>query len=317
MQKREFASLDDDVRAMLERQDAEDAPPPWTVPVAELRDGDRTFWMGKPKRHEVAWARDEVAPSDAGGIPVRVYHPGESQPRPLVIFVHGGGFALGDIETYDHAARRLASGASAVVASVDYRLAPEHPFPAAVEDCVQAARWAVSQADAWGADASKVVVVGDSAGGNLAAVVARRFRDEDGPKLVGQGLIYPVTDMRPESRWESRLQKAEGFGLTQQVMDWFGEMYLRHELHAFHPDASPFLVHDLTGLPPALVLTVEHDPLRDEGDAYAARLREAGVAVAHAQVPGTVHGVWTADEGLASTERLWAHTFAWLREVLG
>lgn len=302
---------------MLERQDAEDRPAPWTVPVRELREGDRAFWMAKPKRHDVAWVRDALAPSDAGGIPVRVYHPGEDQERPLIVFVHGGGFALGDIETYDHAARRLARGASAVVASVDYRLAPENPFPAAVEDAVQAARWAVYQADLWGVNASKVVVMGDSAGGNLAAVVARRFRDEEGPALVGQGLIYPVTDMRPESRWESRLQKAEGFGLTQDVMDWFGGMYLRHELHAFHPDASPLVVQDLRGLPPALVLTVEHDPLRDEGDAYAARLRDAGVPVMHAQVPGTVHGVWTADEGLMSTEHLWARTLAWLREVLG
>lgn len=317
MTKRDFASLDADVRAMLERQDAEERPEPWSVPIRELRDGDRSFWMAKPKRHDVAWVRDEWATGDAEPVPVRVYHPGGDGVKPLIVFVHGGGFALGDVETYDHAARRLAVGAGSVVASVDYRLAPEHPFPAAVEDSVQAARWAVSQADVWGADAARTVVMGDSAGGNLAAVVARRFRDEGGPTLTGQGLIYPVTDMRPESQWESRLQKANGFGLTQEVMDWFGRMYLRHELHAFHPDASPLVVQDLSDLPPALVLTAEHDPLCDEGDAYAQRLREAGVAVVHAQLPGTVHGVWSADEGLASTERMWGLVFSWLRELAG
>ena len=308
--------LDPDVRAHLTQQAELNAPPIWEVPLDQVRSGDREAYR-RDRPTPVGGVIDLEVPGPAGTIPVRVYHPDAKVAGPgpygVVVLFHGGGFVLGDLETHDEAARRTCAGADALVVSVDYRLAPEHPFPAGVEDADAVTRWAAGAVAAMDGDPARMIVSGDSAGGNLAAVVARRLRDAGGPSLIGQALIYPVTDMRPGDRWPSRTALADGFGLTGATMNWFGEQYLTREEDAAHPDASPIVVEDLGGLPPAFVLTAEFDPLRDEGDAYAERLQQAGVEVEHHVLNGTIHGVMTNPARLRSGEEIWRRLNAWTR----
>jgi len=310
------ARLDDDVRAHLAAMEAAAEPPDWTLPIETVRERGRAAYA--PLRPTAVGEVQEVQlPGPGGPIPARAYRPATDGPHGTVVMLHGGGFALGDLETHDEAARRTCVGADAAVVSVDYRLAPEHPFPAGVDDAESATRWAAEWARDLGGDPERLIVTGDSAGGNLAAVVARRFRDGGGPALAGQALVYPVTDMRPGERWPSRRTAATGFGLTREAMDWFGRLYLAEEAHAAHPDASPIVASDLSGLPPAFVLTAEFDPLRDEGDAYARRLAEAGVEVEHHVLPGTIHGILTNPARLRSGEVAWRLLTDWIRARLG
>lgn len=309
------ALLDDDVRAHLAAMEAAAEPPDWTLPIDTVRERGRAAYA--PLRPTAVGKVEEIEiPGTGGTIPARVYRPATDGPHGTVVMLHGGGFALGDLETHDEAARRTCAGADATVVSVDYRLAPEHPFPAGVDDAEAATRWTAQEAHDLGGDPERLVVTGDSAGGNLAAVVARRFRDRGGPALAGQALVYPVTDMRPGDRWPSRRTAATGFGLTREAMDWFGRLYLAEEAHAAHPDASPIVASDLSGLPPAFVLTAQFDPLRDEGDAYARRLAEAGVEVEHHLLPGTIHGILTNPVRLRSGEVAWRLLIDWMRSKL-
>ena len=310
------ARLDDDVRAYLAAEQEAAGPPDWTLPIETVRERDRGAYAAVVPT-PVGEVEGIEIPGPGGTIPARAYRPATGGPHGTVVMLHGGGFALGDLETHDEAARRTCAGADALVVSVDYRLAPEHPFPAAVDDAEAATRWTAERARDLGGDPGRLIVMGDSAGGNLAAVVARRLRDGGGPALAGQALVYPVTDMRAGDRWPSRRTAAVGFGLTQEAMDWFGRLYLADDAHAAHPDASPVLASDLSGLPPAFVLTAEFDPLRDEGDAYARRLAEAGVEVQHHVLPGTIHGVLTNPANLRSGEVAWRLLNAWLRSRLG
>ena len=309
------ALLDDDVRAHLAAIEAAAEAPDWTLPIDTVRERGRAAYA--PLRPTAVGKVEEIEiPGTGGTIPARVYRPATDGPHGTVVMLHGGGFALGDLETHDEAARRTCAGADATVVSVDYRLAPEHPFPAGVDDAEAATRWTAEAAHDLGGDPERLVVTGDSAGGNLAAVVARRFRDRGGPALAGQALVYPVTDMRPGDRWPSRRTAATGFGLTREAMDWFGRLYLAEEAHAAHPDASPIVASDLSGLPPAFVLTAQFDPLRDEGDAYARRLAEAGVEVEHHLLPGTIHGILTNPVRLRSGEVAWRLLIDWMRSKL-
>jgi acetyl esterase len=261
-------------------------------------------------------ARDLRLPGPDGEVPARLYRPAPDGTLPLLVLFHGGGFVFGDVETHDRTARRFAAEGEVAVLSVDYRLAPEHPFPAGVNDAEAATRWAAAHAAELGTDPDRVVVSGDSAGGNLAAVVALRLRDAGGPPLAGQLLIYPTTDMRAGDRYPSKRELADGYGLSGHDMDWFGQQYIRDEADAGRPDASPMAAADLSGLPPAFVLTAEFDPLRDEGDAYARRLADAGVPVEHVRLPGAIHGVQTIAEPLRSGEELWRRSLAWLRRTV-
>ena len=213
------------------------------------------------------------------GVPVRLYSPSDADGLALLVYFHGGGWVIGSLDTHDGTCRALANRAGCRVVSVDYRLAPEHRFPAAVDDCWAVTRWAFGQARA-------VAVAGDSAGGNLAAVVALRARDEGLP-VAYQVLIYPVTDHRLDTR--SYEEKAEGYGLTRASMRYFWDHYLGGADGA-HPDASPLRAPSVAGVAPALVVVCEHDVLRDEGAAYAERLREAGVAVRLSEYEGMIHG---------------------------
>ncbi|MDQ1375382.1 MAG: acetyl esterase, partial [Actinomycetota bacterium] len=211
--------------------------------------------------------------------------PSDRRPLPVLVFFHGGGFVIGDLDTHDQVCRQLANGSHAIVVAVDYRLAPEHPYPAAPDDCFAATTWIHEHATELGGDPTRMAVAGDSAGGNLAAVVAQEARDKGGPPLKAQILIYPATDLSMQH--PSITENGEGYLLTKEGMDWFMGHYA--------PDVddvrcSPLAAVDLSGLPPALVITAEFDPLRDEGEAYAAHLREAGVPVVLSRYDGMIHG---------------------------
>ena len=232
---------------------------------------------------------DRTIPGPAGEIPVRVYDPRESaRERPLVVFFHGGGFAMGSVDTHDGPCRRLARETGYPVVSVDYRLAPEHPFPAALRDSYAALEWATATATTLHADPDRLVVAGDSAGGNLAAATALLARDRDGPDIAHQLLVYPVTGNAPEM--DSYAENAEGYFLTADLMDWYRDLYLEDDIRAGNVYARPRLCRDLSGLPPATVLTAGFDPLRDDGAAYAERLDQAEVPVSYHNFPGLIHG---------------------------
>ncbi|HSS95119.1 MAG TPA: alpha/beta hydrolase [Candidatus Dormibacteraeota bacterium] len=213
----------------------------------------------------------------AAGLPARIYRPAAGEALPVLVYFHGGGWVVGSLDSHDGVARFLANHAGALVIAVDYRMAPEHRFPAAVEDAWASVTWACEQAANVGRDAARVAVGGDSAGGNLAAVVARRARD-DGLELVCQLLVYPVLDCATAS-WEENSA-------------WWLRQYLRTESDALDPDASPLLAPDLAGVAPALILSCALDPLRHQADEYAARLRAAGVRADHTCFEGLVHGAY-------------------------
>lgn len=229
-------------------------------------------------------------PGPAGAIAARFYEPSGIgiEQRPLVVYLHGGGWVIGDLDTHDSVCRFIAANAGVTVLSVGYRLAPEHPFPAAVEDALAGFRWAVEQSDRLGVDPGRVAVAGDSAGANLAAAVALLSARDDGPAPAMQALVYPVTDA--VEGLPSRDLFAAGFFLTKADMDWFERHYLPPGADRADPRVSVLRAPDLAGLAPAYVATAGFDPLRDEGEAYTERLREAGVHVAHRRHPGLIHG---------------------------
>ena len=235
----------------------------------------------------VASVEHVAIPGPAGDIGARVYRPETAGPAPTVVLFHGGGFVIGDLDTHDNMARTICRDCSAVVVSVDYRLAPEAQFPAAVEDAVEATRWAASRLEELGGD-ERLAVAGDSAGGNLAAVVSQQLRDSGGPALAGQLLVYPATDVTGD--YPSRTENAEGYFLDLPTMVWFIQHYAADAAVHQDPRLSPLRHTDLSGLPPAVVVTAEYDPLRDEGEAYARALSEAGVPAEVRRFDGMIHG---------------------------
>ena len=244
-----------------------------------------------PTPPQIGMVRDLTADGPLGPIPLRVYRPAgvpASTPLAVLVFFHGGGWVIGDLETHDVLCRQLTAGSGVSVVSVDYRLAPEHKFPAAVDDAWAATRWVVAHAGELAVDASRLAVGGDSAGGNLAAVVALLARDKGAPAIAVQVLIYPVADLVGETR--SYRDFAEGYLLTREGMRWFIAHYLTAEAEAADWRASPIRAQSLAGLPAALIVTAGFDPLRDEGEAYAERLRDAGVRVDSVCYGGMIHG---------------------------
>ena len=263
------------------------------VPIAEVTpDQMREMYAALGalgSKAEMASVTDAAAPGPACDVPVRVYVPtAEPGPRPVLVYFHGGGWVIGDVETHDSTVRALAEASGVTMVSVDYRLAPEHPFPAAVDDCLAAVRWVVDNADSLDVDPARLAVGGDSAGGNLAAVAAAALRDAGIP-VAFQLLVYPVTDGTMGAA--SYAENAEGYFLTRDTMTWFWGHYVG-DGDRTDPRVSP--VHApaeaLAGLPPALVITAEFDPLRDEGEAYARCLADAGVAVTTSRYDGVIHG---------------------------
>lgn len=237
----------------------------------------------------VAHVEERRIDGPAGAIPLRVYRgAGAATPAPAIAFFHGGGWVIGSLDSHDNLCRALANRAEAVVVSVDYRLAPEHRFPAAAEDCFAATRWLAESGAAIGADPARIAVAGDSAGGNLAAVVALMTRDRGGPRLRHQALIYPVAD--PDFERPSYRDNADGYLLTRDAMRWFWDHYVPDAARRHDPYVAPLRAEKLAGLAPATVVTAEYDPLRDEGEAYAERLREAGVPTTLTRYDGQIHG---------------------------
>jgi acetyl esterase len=267
---------------------AVDGPPAHEVPVDQARAGHEaeTAHMSGPGE-PVAEVRDVRIPAPAGEIPARLYRPEGDGPLPLVVYLHGGGWMLGSIESFDTVLRALANAAGVAVLSVGYRLAPEAPFPAGLDDSICALRWAAAEARTLGADPERLAIAGDSAGGNLATVVARRLRDD--VPLRAQVLIYPVTDAGCNTA--SYREFGERHGLTAASMQRFWNLYL-DGAEGLQPDASPLRSDDLAGLPPAFVLTAGFDVLRDEAEAYVEALRDAGVEVRHSRYAGAIHGFW-------------------------
>lgn len=259
--------------------------------------------------------RDLKIPGPAGEIPIRVYTPKIQSPAPALIYFHGGGWVLGDLESHDHVCRALANNASCVVLSVDYRLAPEHKFPAAVHDSFAATQWIADLAGELGVDRSRIAVGGDSAGGNLAAVVSQIARDRGGPSIAYQLLIYPSTDMR--MNMPSIEENADGPLLTKASMHWFVNHYLNSDADRTDSLASPLLASNLRGLPPAFILTAECDPLRDEGEAYGQHLREAGVPVEVQRYEGMPHGFFSFAAALDGGRRAFADATSRLRSAFG
>jgi acetyl esterase len=305
--------LDPQARTLLDQLDALDAPPMSQQSPEEARATMAVLGSLAGPPEEPVPTEDRSVPGPAGEIPVRIYRPDSEAPLPFVVYFHGGGWVIGDISTHDTTCQRLAAGVPAVVVSVDYRLAPEHHFPAAVDDCDAATGWVSAHAAEFGGDPARLAVAGDSAGGTLAAVVARHARDAGGPPIAFQLLVYPATDMT--RALPSHSENGKGYLLDSDTMTWFLDHYLA-DADRRHPDASPLFADDLSGLPPALVVTAEFDPLRDEGEAYAERLRQAGVTVTMSRYDGMIHAFYGLDPVFDAAKRATAETVAALHDAL-
>ncbi|MBM4418451.1 MAG: alpha/beta hydrolase [Chloroflexi bacterium] len=280
-------SLDPQARAVLEAAAALGQPPLEETTPEEAR---RNFILRRQSAaaapRPVREVSDGTVPGPAGDIPIRVYRPAEGV-LPALVYFHGGGWVIGNLDTHDGTCRDLAAASGCAVISVDYRLAPEHPFPAPLDDCFAATAWVGANANGLKIDPRRIAVGGDSAGGHLAAGVAQMARDQSGPSLAYQLLIYPVTDR--DFTTASYVANAEGFGLTRTGMQWFWNHFVpQHRSH--EPYASPLRAPDLRGLPRTHVITAEYDVLRDDGRQYAERLRAAGVRTQYDDHPGLVHG---------------------------
>lgn len=282
-------SADPHVQAVMDRINAATAgqPDPWDQTVDQIRQGYAGYCMLAGDGGEVAEVENLTCPGPGGPIPLRVYRPTADRDLPCLVYFHGGGNTIGSIETHDPVCRQLAREAGITVISVEYRLAPEHPFPAAVEDAAAAAAWIAANGDAVGADTSRLALGGDSAGGYLSAVTAIGARDNGGPPLRAQLLVYPNADMAYET--PSIDENGKDKILSKERILWFRHQYAGPKPDVADPRLSPLRTPDISGLPPALVITAELDPLRDEGRAYAARLAEAGVETVDSPYDGQVH----------------------------
>ena len=281
--------LDPQVVQVMEAMAALGLPPADTVSPEEARANAKL--RKRSPGPEVAKVEDRTIPGPDSDVPVRIYTPEGSGPFPILVWFHGGGWVVGDLESADGSARNLCVGGQCVVVSVDYRLAPDAKFPGPAEDCWAATTWAVDNAARINGDPTRLAVGGDSAGGNLAAVMALMSADRGGPEIALQLLIYPVTDVNFNT--VSYSDNAEGYSLTKVGMQWYWEHYLENDADALNPYAAPLQAESLVGQPPALVITAEFDPLRDEGEAYAKRLTEAGVATTVTRYDGMIHGFFS------------------------
>ena len=306
--------LDPAAAGLLEQMAAAGLPALNELSPPEAREAAAGFVELAGPGEEVANVEDRTIPGPAGPIPVRIYTPAAgAAPRPALVYFHGGGWVIGDLETTDGICRAVANRAECVVVSVDYRLAPEHKFPVPFEDCYAALTWVAEHAAEIGVDGSRLAIGGDSAGGNLSAAAALRARDEGGPALRLQLLVYPVTDHSYDT--VSYKENGEGYLLTKDMMVWFWDHYLNNSTEGDNPWASPLRARDLSGLPPARVFTAEFDPLRDEGEAFAARLAAAGVPVTHTRYDGQIHAFWTMLAVMPAASKAADEAAAALREA--
>jgi acetyl esterase len=316
--------LDPELAALLAAAPPFDPDLLTTTPVAEYRSAMKAGILAVgPSPEAVASVVDTTMPGPGGALPLRIYTPEHTAPSRresrsllgIAVFFHGSGFVICDLDTHDHECRVLANRAGVIVVSVDYRLAPEHKFPAAVDDAYAALEWAVAHAADLGGDPSRVAVVGDSAGGDLAAVVAQQARDRGGPALAFQLLVYPVTDLRADT--PSYTENATGYGLSAEAMHWYIEQYVRTADDVLDPRASPLLAASLADLPRAFVAVCEYDPLRDEGKQYAHRMRDAGIDVTLRRYDGAIHGVFQMSRFTAIGRRMLDDCVGALRAAIG
>ena len=308
--------LDPQAQVLLDTMAASGMPPMISLSVADARQAILAMGAMGGEAEPVGNTEDREIPGPEGTIPVRIYTPGGKGPFPVLVFFHGGGWVIGNIESHDVMCRSLTNAAGCVTVSVDYRLAPEYKFPAAPDDCYAATQWAAANAGTFNGDATRIAVGGDSAGGNLAAVVALMARDRGGPSLVYQLLIYPATDYYLPGT-PSISENAEGYLLTRDDMIWFLGHYLPSEAEAKHPYAFPLQAKDLSGLPPAMVITAEFDPLRDEGEMYTVQLQKAGVVATATRYHGMIHGFLSLAGVLDQGRQALADAAAGLRSAFG
>jgi len=280
--------LDPNVELFLQTVEQAGQPSLREVGIQQARDGIVMMHALCAPAGELQRAEERTVPGPSGDVPVRVYSPASDAVLPVVVYFHGGGWTIGDVACYDTICRKLSVATGLAVVSVDYRLAPEHAFPAAVEDCYAVTKWIPEPGGELGVDGSRLAVAGDSAGGNLAAVTSIMARDRGGPTIAFQLLIYPVID--GTMSFPSYKENAEGYLLSADDMAWFYEQYVPADVDRKNWMLSPLYAPDLGNLPPALVITAEYDPLRDEGEAYADALQQAGVEARSSRYDGMVHG---------------------------
>ena len=305
-------------RALLRLIEEKGLPPTHTLTPAQARHWyrERRF-VTQPGAPEVAQSRELECPGPAGSIPLRLVRPIGSQPDrmlPALVYFHGGGWVIGDLDTHDTLCRELANGSGCAVVSVDYRMGPEHRFPAAVDDCIAATRWVRANAEPLRLDAGRIAVGGDSAGGNLAAVVSIAAREAGDLSIAFQLLIYPATDMRRTA--PSHASNGEGYLLTNDTISYFHDHYIDDVKHDLDWRASPLLHPDLSGLPPAFVVTAGYDPLRDEGLQYAQALSDAGTRSTLVCFERQIHGFITMGKMLDEANTAVALCASQLRAAL-
>ena len=310
--------LDPDAAAVYKAFQEAGRPAYETLTAPEARD---YYAQGRfatnPEPPELARVAPLSIPAPHGAIPARIYVP--KQPRlknglaPALVFFHGGGWVIGDLDSHDVVCRQLADAGALIVIAIDYRLAPEHKFPAAIDDAIAATKWVAANARELGIDAARLSIGGDSAGGNLTAVTALAARDGNGPALAGQVLIYPAVDFAMTHG--SHSEPETSVLLTHSVVRWFRDHYLNGTADILDWRASPARATTLAGLPPAYVLTAGADPLRDEGDEYAARLKQAGVSVTTKHFPGQFHGFFTMGKLLQQAKVAAGEIGVWLKAL--
>ena len=268
-----------------------------------------------PPPIQLAEIRNNTIPGPAGPLRIRIYRNSLEPNQPGIVYFHGGGFVIGSLDSHEGGCRRLSKGAGCTVVSIDYRLAPEHVFPAAVEDAYAATKWVAENAAALKIDPKRIAVAGDSAGATLATVTALIARDKGGPALCHQLLVYPVTDLKFSSK--SYVDNGEGYFLTREMMGWFRRQYMPAGVALDHPHASPLYAESLKDLPSATVITAEYDPLRDEGEDYGRRLSAAGVATKVKRYDGVFHGFFSMAGVIDQAEDAGAFAVGELRKAFG
>lgn len=281
-------SLDPQMAALVAAMSNQPIPDYENLSAVDFRKGADGKRIPRDHLEAIHSVENLEIPGPGGKLPVRLYRPASDQPLPVLVYFHGGGFVVGDLDTHDNICRALSNRLPALVISVGYRLAPEHKYPAAVDDAYAASLWAASNAQDWGGDPSRLMVGGDSAGGNLAAVVCQQALERGAPAIAHQLLLYPVCDNNLQR--DSYLSVGKGYFLETEMMNWFWKQYLNVPEDGEQPYACPLKAPNLSGLPPATVVTGGFDPLCDEGIAYARRLTQAGVATQHLHVDGAIHG---------------------------
>ncbi|HEY0518589.1 MAG TPA: alpha/beta hydrolase [Ilumatobacteraceae bacterium] len=305
--------LDPQVQSLLAEMQSQGSPPIHMLSVDDARTVSEQMSALAGEPIDVGSVRTITIPVDGDEIDARVYTPEGDGPHPVVMFFHGGGWVICSLDTHDNVARAICRDADAVVVSVDYRMAPEHRFPTAAHDCFAATKWVAENAASLDADATRLAVCGDSAGGNLSAVVSQMARDAGGPAIVYAALIYPAVDMTRKGG--SLDENASGYFLETDGMEWFMNHYIAEEDKS-DTKASPLLHSSLAGLPDCFVATCEYDPLRDEGEAYADALRANGVHAEHKRYDGLIHGVANMTGVLDGGRQLVADVSSHLRAAL-